>query len=114
VQLLPAPIDAKHIPNVFHTGYHAEMSFAATPYFLQRKKGNVLVDVPRYSARLATRLAALGGVHTMIITHGDSAVDHQLWKQRFPDLQRVIHQYVPTVTTTLLLFDVDVVVSNKG
>lgn len=32
--------------NVYHCGYHSEKSFGATSYFIQRDKGNVLVDSP--------------------------------------------------------------------
>ena len=30
--------------NVYHCGYHAEASFGAASYFIQRPEGNILVD----------------------------------------------------------------------
>ena len=37
----------------------------------------------------------------MILTHRDNVADHAKWKNRFPDLQRIIHRcillYIPTI-----------------
>lgn len=49
--LFPAAIDPHCIPNVLHLGYHATSSYGATPYFLKRKRGNVMIDCPRYNPR---------------------------------------------------------------
>ncbi len=50
-EIFPALIDPDYIPNVFHVGYHASSSYGATPYFLKRKRGNVMIDSPRYNPR---------------------------------------------------------------
>ena len=69
--------------RVFHCGYHAAGSFGAASYFIARPDGNVLVDSPRYSAPLAKRLEALGGVRHLFLTHRDDVADHQRWHDRF-------------------------------
>lgn len=50
---LPAPVPG--VPGVFHTGYHTERSYAATPYLIQRPAGNILVDSPRFNPTLVRR-----------------------------------------------------------
>jgi glyoxylase-like metal-dependent hydrolase (beta-lactamase superfamily II)/ferredoxin len=82
----PVPIDGP----VFHAGYHSEKSFGATPYFIARREGNVLVDSPRWNRLLADRLEALGGVSILFLTHRDDVADHERWADRF-GARRLIH-----------------------
>ena len=58
---------------------------------MKRTEGNVLIDVPRWSAPLARRLAAMGGVSAMVLTHRDDVADHQRWAQAL-GCPRWIHQ----------------------
>ena len=92
VQSFPLPIDAERLPRVFHLGFHCAASFGATPYLLcTPEHGNVMVDAPRFNSRLAKQLEALGGVDMLVLTHMDDVGDHNRWKERFPDLRRVMH-----------------------
>ncbi|HKA55037.1 MAG TPA: ferredoxin, partial [Candidatus Binatia bacterium] len=75
---------------VYFCGFASRHSYGATSYLIVRPGGNVLVDSPRFSQPLAQRLAAMGGVHWMVLTHRDDVADHQLFRQRF-GCQRVIH-----------------------
>ncbi|KAL3692650.1 hypothetical protein R1sor_006301 [Riccia sorocarpa] len=88
-ETFPLPIHDE-LPGVFHCGFHSEKSFAATSYFIQRQDGNILVDSPRYTERLAKRLDQLGGVKYMFLTHKDDIADHKRWQKRF-DCERIIH-----------------------
>jgi glyoxylase-like metal-dependent hydrolase (beta-lactamase superfamily II)/ferredoxin len=76
---------------VHHCGFHAESSFGAAAWLLVREGGNVLVDSPRYSAVLADRIEALGGVRWMFLTHRDDVADHERWAGRF-SAERVLHE----------------------
>lgn len=51
-----------------------------------------MIDCPRYNSRLADSIAQEGGIDTIILTHKDDVCDHQKWKARFPNLQRIIHK----------------------
>jgi glyoxylase-like metal-dependent hydrolase (beta-lactamase superfamily II)/ferredoxin len=85
----PDPIDG----DVHHCGWHAEASFGAASYLIVRppeRGGNVLVDSPRFAEPLARRLAELGGVATMFLTHGDDVADHRRFAERF-GCRRVLH-----------------------
>ncbi|MBL1174582.1 MBL fold metallo-hydrolase [Pantanalinema sp. GBBB05] len=82
------PIAIAH--NVFHCGYHAESSFAAASYFIQRPDGNVLVDSPRFAAPLVKRLEALGGVRYLYLTHRDDVADHEKFHEHF-GCDRLLH-----------------------
>jgi glyoxylase-like metal-dependent hydrolase (beta-lactamase superfamily II)/ferredoxin len=76
--------------GVFHCGFHSESSFGAASYLIVRPQGNVLVDSPRFAAPLVKRIAELGGVATMFLTHRDDVADHARFRERF-DCERVIH-----------------------
>ncbi len=86
VDALPDPITA----DVSYCGYAAESSFGAASYLVRRSGGNVLVDSPRAARPLFDRIAALGGVGTMFLTHRDDVADHALYAKQF-GCERVMH-----------------------
>jgi len=88
---LPEPVDAAMLPHVLFCGYASAASYGAASWLVRRPDGNVLVDSPRWSAALADRLEALGGVRTMLLTHRDDVADHEQWRERFR-CERVIHE----------------------
>src|SRR5262249_56804786 len=57
--------------EVSFCGFASEPSFGASSYFIQRPRGNVLVDSPRAARPLIRRLGALGGVNWMVLSHRD-------------------------------------------
>ena len=93
IEAFPAEIDPAHIPGVFHLGYHSPVTFGATSYLVRRAgKGNIMIDTPRFNAKLASRIEELGGLKYMLLTHKDNFGDHQKWKDRFPEVQRILHR----------------------
>lgn len=93
----PTPVDAARLPHVAHLGFHSPKSFGATPYLVRRRDRkrrkwlNVMVDSPRFDSRLADRIDDLGGVRWILLTHMDDVADHELWAERFPAAERVMH-----------------------
>lgn len=83
----PLPI----IENIYHCGYHAEKSYGATSYFIQRPEGNILVDSPRFSPPLVKRLEEMGGIRYLYLTHRDDVADHQKFQQHF-HCDRILHK----------------------
>jgi glyoxylase-like metal-dependent hydrolase (beta-lactamase superfamily II)/ferredoxin len=77
--------------DVHHCGYHSRASFGAASYLIVRRDGNVLVDSPRFTAPLVERLAALGGVRLMVLTHCDDVADHRKFRDRF-GCDRAMHE----------------------
>lgn len=77
--------------GVYYCGYHAESSFGATSYFLQRPQGNVLIDSPRFTRQLVAQLEKLGGVRWMFLTHRDDVADHQRFREHF-GCERILHR----------------------
>lgn len=70
--------------GVFHCGYHAESSFGAASFLIQRSAGqNVLVDSPRFSKPLLRRIEDLGGVDTIFLTHRDDVADFAKFRDHF-------------------------------
>lgn len=78
------------IDGVRHCGFHAEASYGAAPWLIERPDGNVLVDVPRFSAPLADRIATLGPVSWLFLTHRDDVAEHDRWAARL-GCERVLH-----------------------
>lgn len=84
------PIPVPECPGVYHCGFHSEKSFGATSYLIVRKDGNILMDAPRFNPLLAKKIAALGGVKHMILSHIDDIADHDRWAAHF-GCPRVMH-----------------------
>ena len=97
---LPAPLDGP----VFRCGYSSEASYGAQSYLVARADGNVLVDSPRFAAPLAKRLAELGGVRRMFLTHQDDVADHAEFRKRF-GCERILHRDDDHIGAELLLDD---------
>lgn len=79
--------------NVYFCGFTSESSFGAWSYLIVRDEaegGNVLIDSPRYTGALVKKIAALGGVRTMFLTHRDDIADHAKFAQKF-NCQRIMH-----------------------
>jgi glyoxylase-like metal-dependent hydrolase (beta-lactamase superfamily II) len=55
-----------------------------------RPEGNVLVDSPRAAKPLMERVAGLGGVRWLFLSHRDDVADHEAWTRRF-SCTRVMH-----------------------
>ena len=91
-----AGIDAFPLPiaeNVYFCGFNAESSFGAWSYLILRPEaegGNVLVDSPRFATQLVKKIAAMGGVRKMFLSHSDDIADHARFAERF-GCQRVMH-----------------------
>jgi len=77
--------------SVYHCGYHAESSYGAASYLIQRPEGNVLVDSPRFAPPLVKRLEELGGVRYLYLTHRDDVADHRKFHDHF-GCDRILHQ----------------------
>ena len=79
-----------HFQGVYHCGYHSEKSYGATPYLIVHPKGNILIDSPRFTERLARKIEMLGGARYIFLTHKDDVADHGKWAKRL-NCDRVMH-----------------------
>ncbi|KAI3905166.1 hypothetical protein MKX01_017412 [Papaver californicum] len=85
------------LQGIFDCGYHSEESYGATSYFITHPDGNILVDSPRYTERLAHRIETLGGARYMFLTQvlsfvvtRDDVAYHDKWSKRL-GCDRVLH-----------------------
>ncbi|XP_019259813.1 PREDICTED: uncharacterized protein LOC109237874 [Nicotiana attenuata] len=97
----PIPIDEHTMPGVYHCGYHSEKSFGAASYLIVRAEGNILVDSPRYTERLANNLKMLGGARYMFLTHRDDVADHERWSNHL-GCERILHSLEVDHSTTAI------------
>lgn len=79
------------LPDVSFCGWANRESYGAMAWLIQRPGGNVLVDVPRATPVLMDRVAAMGGVRWMVLTHRDDVAGHEKWAERF-GAERVLHR----------------------
>ncbi|MBA0727173.1 hypothetical protein Golax_000189, partial [Gossypium laxum] len=86
----PIPIDEKKLPGVYHCGYHSSKSYGASSYLIIHPDGNILIDSPKFTERLARKIEELGGVCYMFLTHKDDVADHGKWSKRF-SCNRILH-----------------------
>jgi glyoxylase-like metal-dependent hydrolase (beta-lactamase superfamily II)/ferredoxin len=77
--------------EVYFCGYTSEKSFGAWSYLIRRHEGNVLVDSPRAAGPLMKRIADLGGIRTLVLSHQDDVADHARIARRF-GCERVMHR----------------------
>jgi glyoxylase-like metal-dependent hydrolase (beta-lactamase superfamily II)/ferredoxin len=77
--------------DVYYCGYASPDSYGASSWLIRRPSGNVLVDSPRASRPLMDRIAALGGVRWLFLTHRDDVADHAVFRERF-GCERVLHR----------------------
>ena len=85
--------------DVFYCGYTSESSFGASSYLIQRAAGNVLVDSPRAARPLLRRIARMGGVRLMFLTHRDDVADHEAFHREF-GCDRLLHRADVTARTS--------------
>ena len=75
--------------GVFDCGYCSEDSFGASAWFVHRPgpadggAGNLLIDSPRWNGALADRMAEMGGVAHIVLTHRDDVADARRYAERF-------------------------------
>lgn len=77
--------------NVYFCGFASESSYGASSYLIVRPEGNVLVDSPRFARPLVKRIAELGGVRWLFLTHRDDVADHERWASHF-NAERIMHR----------------------
>ena len=75
----PALIKEHPEGTIYYCGWASRHSFGACSWLITRPSGNVMVDVPRWSAPLARRIQALGGLRFIVLTHRDDVADHARW-----------------------------------
>ncbi len=90
IRQVQASLPALIAENVYHCGYHSEQSYGAASYLIQLPTGNILVDSPRFTPPLVKRIAALGGVKYLYLTHRDDVADHQKFHDYF-GCTRILH-----------------------
>ncbi|KAA8517307.1 hypothetical protein F0562_017600 [Nyssa sinensis] len=105
----PIPINEQRIPGVYHCGYHSEKSYGATSYLIVHPEGNILIDSPRYTERLARNIKMMGGARYMFLTHKDDVADHEKWSKHL-SCDRILHSQDVEFSTS----DVEIKLEGSG
>jgi glyoxylase-like metal-dependent hydrolase (beta-lactamase superfamily II)/ferredoxin len=77
--------------DVYFCGFASKSSYGGSSYLIRRPEGNVLVDSPRFARPLAKRIAELGGISLIFLTHKDDVADQELWAREF-NAVRAMHR----------------------
>ena len=78
--------------GVFVTGYNDRSSYGAHSYFIQGEDENWLVDAPRFTKDRVDKIAALGGLDYIFLTHRDDVAAAHEYAAHF-GARRVIHAF---------------------
>ncbi len=85
--------------SIYLTGFHAENSFGATSYFIEREgiegPKNILIDSPRFFSKMAKKLCERGGAYYQFLTHRDDIADTDKYFEAFSaqnEPKRIIHK----------------------
>jgi glyoxylase-like metal-dependent hydrolase (beta-lactamase superfamily II)/ferredoxin len=86
----PLLLDGDLAHGIASCGFNARSSYGGNSYLILHPKGNWLVDAPRFAAPLVERIARLGGLRTIFLTHRDDVADAARFAERF-GARRIIH-----------------------
>ncbi len=78
--------------NVYLNGFNHRNSFGGHSYFITSKKGNWMVDSPRFIPHLVRKFEEMGGLKYIFLTHRDDVGDASKYAEHFK-AQRIIHQF---------------------
>lgn len=82
-----------HIDNdVYFCGNNARASYGANSYLIKSASGNWLIDSPSYQKSLVKRIAELGGIKYIFLTHQDDVADADRYAAEFNSC-RIIHEH---------------------
>src|SRR5258708_1587402 len=77
--------------DVYACGFASPKSYGASSYLIRDPAGNWLTDSPRLAPALVERLAELGGLRWIFLTHRDDVADAADYARRF-GARRIIHE----------------------
>jgi glyoxylase-like metal-dependent hydrolase (beta-lactamase superfamily II)/ferredoxin len=83
---LPEPV----AEGIWYCGWTSRDSFGASSWLARSAAGLWMIDAPRWSPRLAERIAGLGGLAGILLTHRDDVADAARYAERFR-APRLIH-----------------------
>ncbi|TYK50864.1 MBL fold metallo-hydrolase [Actinomadura decatromicini] len=69
--------------RVYLCGHNSRQTAGANSYLVRRPTGNLLIDTPRWAEPVAARLAELGRVSDVLLTHRDHAAHGRRFADRF-------------------------------
>lgn len=77
--------------NVYYNGFNSPKSYGAKSYLIVHPDGNWMVDSPRFSKTLVSKIEDLGGLTHIFLTHRDDVADADKFSRHF-GAERLIHE----------------------
>ncbi len=69
--------------RVYRLGYNARSSWGAHSFFIERERGNAMVDAPRWTKPVVAAIERRGGLATVLLTHRDDVADAERYAAHF-------------------------------
>jgi glyoxylase-like metal-dependent hydrolase (beta-lactamase superfamily II)/ferredoxin len=91
LQIAAASFPLQLAPSIYINGFNHRKSWGAHSYFIESAAGNWLIDSPRFVSHLVKRLAAMGGIKYIFLTHSDDVADAHGYAAHF-NAERIIHR----------------------
>jgi len=82
-RVVPPLFPRERAPGIYQLGFNARSSYGANSWFVERRDGNVMIDSPRWSARVVDHIDARGGLARILLTHRDDVADAKRYAERF-------------------------------
>lgn len=80
----PRGIYPHHLDDgVHYCGFNSPDSFGANAFFVVRPEGNLLIDAPRWTRKLAEPFEEAGGIAHVLLTHRDDVADAERYAETF-------------------------------
>jgi len=79
----PPHFPRERAPGIDQLGFNARSSFGANSWFVRRSDGNLMIDSPRWSARVTDHIEAHGGLARILLTHRDDVADAERYAAQF-------------------------------
>ncbi len=77
------PYPHEEAPGVYRCGHNDKASYGAHSFLVTRADGNLLIDSPRHTFKLAGPFEELGGLAQILLTHRDDVADAEKWAEKF-------------------------------
>ena len=78
--------------DVYINGFNHRKTFGADSYFIKDPEGNWLIDSPRFTKKLVSKIEAMGGLSYIFLSHQDDIGDSEKFAKYF-GAKRIIQTF---------------------
>jgi glyoxylase-like metal-dependent hydrolase (beta-lactamase superfamily II) len=69
--------------DVYRLGFNSPASYGAHSFLIRRESGNAMVDSPRFTRQVVSKLEQWGGLQDILLSHRDDVADAERYAKEF-------------------------------